>query len=146
MTSGEALHVTLYVDGASKGNPGHAGIGVRIETDGTVLKELSDYIGQTTNNAAEYRALILGLRAAGEIGATGVSVHSDSQLMVNQLNGSYRVKTASLLPLYQEARRLAREFDVFRIRHVPRAKNTDADRLANEGILKAVESGKAASG
>ena len=142
MTSPEGLEVTLYVDGASKGNPGHAGIGVRMETDGEVLRDLSGYIGRATNNTAEYQAVLRGLQAAKEIGATGVSVVSDSELVVKQLNGVYRVKTASLLPIYQKVRELARSFERFRIRHVPRTENREADRLANEGIIK----GKMASG
>ena len=95
----EAGKATLYVDGASKGNPGPAGIGVRVEAGGELVVEFCDYIGQTTNNAAEYRALIQGLQMVREVGATGVQVISDSELMVRQLNGDYRVKSPSLLPL-----------------------------------------------
>ena len=136
MTVRAKLDITLYVDGASRGNPGQAGIGVRIEANGQVLKELGEYIGKATNNTAEYRALIRGLQAARELGATGAEVNSDSELIVNQVNGSYRVKKASLLPLYLEVRKLAEGFSPFRIRHVPRAENRQADRLANEGIEK----------
>ncbi len=136
MTSQGGIDVTLYVDGAARGNPGPAGIGVRIESNGELLKESCDYIGRATNNTAEYRALVRGLQIAQEVGADGVCAISDSELMVNQLNGVYRVKTASLLPLYRQARKLARGFNRFRIRHVPRSENHEADRLANEGILK----------
>lgn len=137
MAATDALAVKLFVDGAAKGNPGPAGIGVRIEADGVVLEEASDYIGQATNNTAEYRALIWGLQLALERGATAVAVTSDSELMVRQLTGVYRVKTASLVPLYKEAQGLSRRFDRFDIRHVRREENKDADRLANEGIRKA---------
>ncbi len=129
--------VTLYVDGASKGNPGRSGIGVRIESNGELILESSDYIGETTNNSAEYQALIRGLEMAKEVGASLVDVVSDSELMVKQLNGLYRVKTQSLKPLYDKAIKLSGGFDGFRIRHVDRSKNQEADRLANEGILKA---------
>lgn len=128
--------VTLYVDGAAKGNPGPAGIGVRIEADGEVLTEHAGYIGNATNNVAEYHALIKGLQMARQLSAARVQVVSDSELMVRQMTGAYRVKNAGLLPLYREARRLADGFDAFRIRHVLRGRNGEADRLANEGIQK----------
>ena len=128
--------VTLEVDGASKGNPGRAGIGVRIKSAGRLLASHSDYIGETTNNSAEYQALIRGLELAKEEGATRVSVISDSELVVNQLKGVYKVKTRSLRPLYERARALADRFEGFRIQHVGRSENQEADRLANEGILK----------
>ncbi len=137
MAATDALAVTIFVDGAAKGNPGPAGIGIRLETDGVLLEETSDYIGQATNNTAEYRALIRGLQIAAERGAAAVSVISDSELVVRQITGVYRVKTASLMPLYKEARKLSRSFDRFDIRHVRREENKDADRLANEGIRKA---------
>jgi len=141
VTESEGLAVTLYIDGASKGNPGHAGIGVRIETGGEVLQEFGGYIGRATNNAAEYRALLRGLQMARDLSAECVSVRSDSELVVKQMNGSYRVKNAALLPLYREARALCRAFQSFDIKHIPRSANVEADRLANKGILK----GKAAS-
>ena len=128
--------VTLYVDGAAKGNPGPAGIGVKIETDGQILTEHAGCIGTATNNVAEYHALIKGLQMAQELGALRVAVVSDSELMVRQLNGVYRVKNAALLTLYRKAKGLADGFEHFRIRHVLRGENSDADRLANEGILK----------
>ena len=128
--------VTLYVDGAAKGNPGPAGIGVKIETDGQILTEHAGCIGTATNNVAEYHALIKGLQMAQELGALRVAVVSDSELMVRQLNGVYRVKNAALLSLYRKAKGLADGFERFRIRHVLRGENSDADRLANEGILK----------
>lgn len=131
----------LYVDGAAKGNPGPAGIGIQIRKDDDVLHEACDYIGKTTNNAAEYQALIRGLQLVRQFGAEGVNVISDSELVVNHMNGRYRVKSESLRPLYLEAARLSKEFDRFHISHVDRSQNKDADRLANEGIRNHVASG-----
>lgn len=126
--------VTVYVDGASKGNPGHAGIGIRVESGGELIKEFSDYLGITTNNFAEYKALIKGLQLATELKANEVSVISDSELVVKQINGQYKVKNAQLLPLFREASKLSRGFATFNIRHIRRSLNSEADRLANEGI------------
>lgn len=126
--------VTVNVDGASRGNPGHAGIGVSIATNGQVIREYCAYIGQTTNNAAEYCALIKGLELAAELKATDVCVISDSELIVRQMNGRYKVKNPVLLPLYQEAQKRAHAFSRFSIRHVLRSENKAADRLANQGI------------
>ncbi len=132
MADNEAI--TVYVDGAAKGNPGPAGIGVRLELKGVVLSEHSEYIGKATNNVAEYKALIYGLEIARRYRITRVSVISDSELMVRQLNGKYKVKNEKLLPLYTFVRELADTFEEFRIRHVSRTENQHADRLANQGI------------
>ena len=126
--------LTLFIDGASRGNPGHAGIGIRIEADGEVLTEHCEYIGCTTNNVAEYRALIKGLEIAARFKANRVTVFSDSELVVRQMNGTYKVKSGGLLPLYQTAQTQSRTFDGFHIKHVRREKNKEADRLANLGI------------
>ena len=126
--------LTLFIDGASRGNPGHAGIGIRIEADGKLLKEYCEYIGCTTNNVAEYRALIKGLEIAAEFKANRVTVFSDSELVVRQMNGTYKVKSGGLLPLYQTAQMQSRAFDGFQIKHVRREQNKEADRLANQGI------------
>ena len=126
--------LTLFIDGASRGNPGHAGIGIRIEGDGEVLKEYCEYIGCTTNNVAEYRALIKGLEIAAEFKANWVTVFSDSELVVRQMNGTYKVKSGGLLPLYQTAQTQSRTFDGFQIKHVRREQNREADQLANQGI------------
>ena len=126
--------LTLFIDGASKGNPGHAGIGIRIEADGEVLKEYCEYIGCTTNNVAEYRALIKGLEIAAQFKANRVTVFSDSELVVRQMNGTYKVKSEGLLPLYQTAQMQSRTFDGFQIQHVRREQNKEADQLANQGI------------
>lgn len=124
----------LFIDGASKGNPGHAGIGIRIERDGELLIEHCEYIGQATNNTAEYRALIKGLELAAQFRAHRVTVFSDSELVVRQMNGHYKVKSNALLPLYQTAHEQSKTFDAFQITHVRRDQNHKADQLANRGI------------
>lgn len=129
--------VTLYTDGASKGNPGDAGIGVVISDDqGNVIREIADYVGVQTNNAAEYRALIRGLKEAAEIGATEVDICVDSELLACQLTGVYKVKAAKLKPLFEEATGLLRVFKRATIAHVFREFNKRADELANEGVRK----------
>ena len=130
---------TVYVDGAARGNPGPAGIGIRVELEGEVLKEYSSFIGNATNNVAEYKALIKGLEIVRGLGATRINAISDSELIVRQMNGRYRVKSATLAPLYQKARELVRSFEGFRIRHVPRSENQHSDRLANQGITDALK-------
>ena len=126
--------LTLFIDGASRGNPGHAGIGIRIEEGGEVLKEYCEYIGCTTNNVAEYRALIKGLEIAAEFKANRVTVFSDSELVVRQMNGTYTVKSEGLLPLYQTAQTQSSTFEGFQIKHVRREQNREADQLASRGI------------
>ena len=97
--------LTIYTDGASRGNPGHAGAGVVIcDEAGNVVQEIADYLGQRTNNVAEYEALLRALSAARSLGARRLRVISDSELMVRQMNGTYRVKNEGLLPLFKRAR------------------------------------------
>lgn len=122
-------------DGAARGNPGPAGIGVRITAPGgKVLAEIGRGIGVATNNVAEYTALIEGLRRATELGATDVLVRSDSHLLVEQLCGRYRVKNPTLQRLHHDVRKLAEAFRRIRYEHVPRERNKEADRLANRGV------------
>jgi ribonuclease HI len=122
-------------DGAARGNPGPAGIGVQITTrDGAVVAEIARGIGEATNNVAEYTAAIEGLTLAQELGARTVTVRSDSQLLVNQLTGRYRVKTPHLQPLHRRVRSLVASFDRVSFEHVGRELNGEADRLANEGV------------
>ena len=128
--------LTLFIDGASRGNPGPAGIGIRIEADGKLRAEYCEYIGCATNNVAEYRALIKGLEMAADFEANRVTVFSDSELVVRQMNGTYKVKSGGLLPLYQTARTLSRNFGGFQIDHVRREQNREADQLANQGIAE----------
>jgi ribonuclease HI len=127
--------VVLYCDGAARGNPGPAGAGAFITTsDGEVLAEIARGLGVTTNNVAEYTAAILGLERCRDLGATDVLVRSDSLLLVQQLLGSYRVRTAHLKPLYERVRELASGFGRVRFEHVRRERNVEADRLANQGV------------
>jgi ribonuclease HI len=125
----------VWCDGAARGNPGPAGAGVQITTaDGEVVAEIAAGLGETTNNVAEYTAAIRGLERAGELGATDVLLRSDSQLLINQLTGRYRVKSPHLQPLYRRLRELVGAFERVRFEHVPRERNGEADRLANEGV------------
>lgn len=106
-------------------------------SDSGEVIEVSGYLGETTNNVAEYRALVKALQVALELGANQIEVVSDSQLLVNQMLGTYRVKHPNLIPLHHRARELARQFRQFSIRHVPRAGNKQADRLANAAVDRA---------
>ncbi|MGH9366093.1 MAG: ribonuclease HI family protein [Thermoanaerobaculia bacterium] len=123
-----------YIDGAARGNPGPAGAGVWVAPGGEEgAEEHFEALGRTTNNVAEYRALLMALARAGELGAEEVEILSDSELLVRQVNGHYRVKAEHLKPLVSEALRRARGFRRFSIRHIRREQNRDADRLANLG-------------
>ena len=127
--------VVLYVDGGARGNPGPSGVGIVIEdAEGNELARANDYIGIATNNAAEYRALLLGLEKARALGAREVAIVNDSQLVARQLSGEYRVKSADLRPLHQQAMKALRGFDRWSIRSVPRAENELADTLVNDAI------------
>ena len=131
----EHPRVVINCDGAARGNPGPAGAGaVVVDPDGTVLAEIAEGLGETTNNVAEYTAAIRGLEAAQRLGAHEVLLRSDSQLMINQMTGRYRVKTAHLEPLHRRVRELARGFHRVEYEHVPRAQNAAADALANKGV------------
>ncbi len=131
----KAKRVTTWVDGASRGNPGRAAIGVIINDEqGELMARISQRIGTTTNNQAEYRAIIAALEKAIELGATHVVINSDSELVVRQLNGRYRVKNAHLKPLYQKIKQLQSSLEEFTITHIPREQNKEADRLANKAL------------
>lgn len=125
----------VYADGAARGNPGPAGIGV-VVTDGRgrTVAEIAEGIGPATNNVAEYRAVLAGLEAAAEHGARKVLVRSDSRLLVEQLSGRFRVKNPRLIRLHEKARALMKGFREVAFEHVPRERNKDADRLANRGV------------
>lgn len=126
-----------HVDGGARGNPGPAGYGVVLEDGkGTTVAELSQYLGHQTNNVAEYSGLLAALRYAIEHGHKALEVIADSELMVKQMNGQYKVRAPQLIPLYEEARRISRQLDWFRIRHVRRAHNSAADKLANQAMDK----------
>jgi ribonuclease HI len=126
---------SLYCDGASRGNPGAAGAGaVLIDGCGDIRGQYGEYLGQATNNVAEYQALLLGLKKARELGVQRIQIFADSQLLVRQLNGQYRVKAPHLLPLYKAAHQALKDFEIHAITHVPRELNHLADRLANAAI------------
>ena len=127
----------VETDGAARGNPGPAGYGVYMKTGSGDLLEVSGYIGPTTNNIAEYSALLDALAVAHEEGATDVEIVSDSELLVKQMLGQYKVRHPNLVPLYTKAKALARRFTRFSIRHTLRAGNKDADRLANVAVDRA---------
>lgn len=124
-----------YVDGASRGNPGPASYAVILRgPDGATCFEAGKYIGRATNNVAEYYALITALDYASAQGISRLLVRSDSELLVRQMQGRYRVKSADLQPLHERARKLARGFAYFSIEHVPREQNREADELANVAL------------
>ncbi|MFC2001784.1 ribonuclease HI family protein [Chloroflexota bacterium] len=127
--------LTLWVDGAARGNPGPAAIGATIKDEqGRLMASLSQCIGTTTNNQAEYRAVIATLEKAINLGAKEVTLNSDSELVVKQINGQYRVKKATLKPLYQKAKQLLASLEAYTVTHVPREQNTEADKLANKAL------------
>ena len=124
--------IVAYIDGGARGNPGPAGYGVRIEDEqGTLINEFHGFLGTSTNNVAEYNGLLAALRYAREHGHRKVRIKSDSELLVKQMTGEYRVKHPGLQPLYQEASTLAGSLDRVVYEHVRREQNKDADRLAN---------------
>jgi ribonuclease HI len=138
----EPLELTIFTDGASKGNPGHAGFGYVILAGGAMVREHGEYIGIATNNIAEYRAFAAALEEAHRIGATKVTVYSDSQLAVCQINGQYRVKNEGLLPLYGTVMNLLAGFEESKVIHVYRESNSRADGLANKAIREHLKSVK----
>lgn len=127
----------LYVDGASFGNPGPSGIGVVLIVDGESVVTRAEDIGYGTNNRAEYTALLEGLRTARDRGVTDLTVRSDSQLLVRQMQGEYKVKHKGLIPLRIEAEALTRQFERVRFEHVPREMNEEADALSKLGAEEA---------
>jgi ribonuclease HI len=125
----------IHVDGASRGNPGDAGFGVHVaDPDGTTVAELYGHLGPATNNVAEYQGLLHALRWARDRGARRLEIFSDSELLVRQMSGRYRVKNPKLQPLYREAAALVSGFERVSLRHVPREQNREADALANRAL------------
>jgi ribonuclease HI len=126
---------TAHIDGASRGNPGPASYAVILEgPDGKTVLELSKYIGRETNNVAEYYGLITALDCAASRGIKSLRIRSDSELLVRQMQGRYKVKSPDLKPLHERAAKLARALERFEIDYVPREQNRDADRLANAAL------------
>jgi ribonuclease HI len=127
--------VVVHVDGGARGNPGPAAAAAVLSTPaGDVLDEAAEVIGVATNNVAEYRALLLGLRRARELGASEVEVVNDSELVAKQVNGVYKVKHPDMKPLHAAARQALDAFDRWSIRSVPRAQNAAADALVNQAL------------
>jgi ribonuclease HI len=127
--------IIIYCDGAARGNPGPAGAGALIlGDDGSVIFELSKYLGETTNNQAEYQALIMALEEARKQGVDDVQIYSDSELMVRQIKGEYRVKNGGLKELFKLTLRKLQTFKKYSIDYLPREKNSIADALANRAI------------
>ncbi len=125
----------LYTDGGARGNPGPAGIGgVVLNDDGVLIGEVSEYIGETTNNQAEYRALLATLKKAKALGATEVDCYLDSQLVVRQMNREYKIKDPLLAQLFVTLYNLSGQFDRITFTHIPREQNGAADRLVNKAI------------
>lgn len=125
--------IIIHCDGASRGNPGQAAIGAVLKnSEGKALKKISKRIGLKTNNEAEYTAIITALTEASSLGAEEVSLYTDSELVTKQIKGSYRVKKENLKPLYNKVVSLIGCFKTFKITHITRDKNKEADRLANE--------------
>lgn len=123
--------LVIHIDGGSRGNPGDAAFGVYVESSAGQVTELYGFLGRATNNVAEYEALLHALRHALARGAKSVALFSDSELVVRQMSGQYKVKHPDMIPLYQEARALWRRFERVTFAHVRREQNRDADRLVN---------------
>lgn len=129
------MHIIIRTDGGARGNPGPAGIGVVLEDEhGKVLEEHAKFLGVKTNNQAEYEAVILGLQRAKHLKAESVQVFADSELMVKQANGEYKVKHENIKPLYAQVRALVLEIGHVKFKHVKRAENTHADALSNKAM------------
>ncbi len=136
------MRAIVHVDGGARGNPGPAAAACVIATPaGEVLGEHAQLLGEATNNVAEYRALLLGLERARELGVTDVEVVNDSELIAKQINGRYKVKHAAMRPLYLDAMAALREFEHWSVRTVPRAQNAEADALVNATLDQARDAG-----
>jgi len=132
---GAAFEAVLWTDGAARGNPGPAGGGAILKSlTGEVIATESLYLGHTTNNIAEYRALLIGLERALCCGVRHIEVRADSELLIKQLRGEYRVRSEGLKPLFDAAKKLLVRFQSSKLTHVRREHNVEADRLANRGI------------
>ena len=131
----KACMIKLFTDGGARGNPGHAGIGAVIQdASGKTIAEVSEYIGETTNNIAEYTALIKGLSKALEMGFTNAECFLDSELIIKQLNGQYKLKNKDLAKLFVHVHNLKHKFSKITFTHIPREKNKNADKLVNRAL------------
>lgn len=131
--------IEIYIDGASKGNPGPSGIGVIVCKDGETIKNISSYIGNATNNIAEYTALIFGLQEGLKLKAKDITVNTDSELLCRQINRIYKVKSPNIAGLYNQALSLISAFRDVKITHIPRENNRGADKLATKAIKEATK-------
>jgi ribonuclease HI len=137
-----ATVASLYTDGASRGNPGPSGVGVLLlDERGRPLLELNRFLGNATNNEAEYQALIAGLEAAERLELSQLRIFLDSELVVKQLHGEYRVRNPRLQPLFDEVASRLQRLSSYAIMHVPRERNREADRLANEAVDRGLRGG-----
>lgn len=141
MRSLEMKQLEFYIDGASKGNPGPSGVGVVICQNGQTVGNISSYIGHTTNNVAEYTALVFALREAIKLKAESIKINTDSQLLYRQLSKAYKIKSSLLLGLYNQAVRLISGFKKVSISNIPREDNKGADKLATEAIKNQFKKG-----
>jgi ribonuclease HI len=138
-TGGSRSALSIHIDGASRGNPGRAGAGVRItDRDGEELAEICRYLGHKTNNEAEYWALLLGLREAKRLGGESIRIFTDSELVAKQVNGLYRVRNLNLKSLHRAVIEDLEGFSSFEIVSVPREQTQEADRLANQAIERRI--------
>jgi len=128
------MELTIYTDGASRNNPGEAGAGIFILKDGEPIQRIARYLGSTTNNIAEYTAAIIGLEQAVKLGASRVKLNADSELLVKQIKGQYKVKNEGLKPLYARVKELIAKINSVEVQYIPREKNKEADALANKAI------------
>lgn len=126
----------FYIDGASKGNPGPSGIGVVVCQNGETVKNISSYIGETTNNVAEYTALIFALQEALKLKADKIQINTDSQLLYRQIKKIYKIKNQNILGLYNQAQHLITSFKEFNLSNIPREDNRGADKLASMAVRK----------
>lgn len=129
----------IYIDGASKGNPGPAGVGIIICQNGNVVRNISNYIGNATNNVAEYTALIQGLQEALNLKTEQLKINTDSQLLYRQIKKEYKVKHPVILTLYNQAAELMSSFIQVSINHIPRQQNCGADKLATKAVKAALK-------
>jgi len=135
MSKQKQKNLSIFIDGAARGNPGPAGIGVVItDSSNNLVKELCKYIGEATNNVAEYSALIFGMEQVIILGANELTINTDSELLAKQLSGEYKVKNDILKQLYAKVIELLDSFQEVKVNNIPREKNKDADKLANKAI------------
>lgn len=133
------MELTLFTDGASRNNPGESGAGIHIMQDGVCLEGIARYLGTTTNNIAEYTAAIIGLERALQLGASSVKLFADSELMVKQINGHYKVKNEGLKPLHVKMKGLIARIGKVEVQYIPRERNKEADALANKAIDEKIQ-------